>query len=396
MMTPNRCATHLTRLAVAALVAGGVSLAQVVAPAEIKDVKLRALQSKHQAELTAAAQEMEAHKYPAKFYLTKELDLRGGALFSADRRSIEFSTYGTQTVLRIRANYAAVYPTETPAKDRVSRTYLDVVVPVLTEAMKNVHDETEMDAVDIEISHHVRKITVITVDRFENSAFVVPHAVARRIAGAADPEQQLAALKDATVYIDGKVVPFNGQAPVPAPVTISQRPAVPTPAPVVEPPPPPKKEVLEQRQTGLQPMLDRMVQELGSQAHFDPLAKPELAAFRGASYLRVPVVTTLTAADGGSQYRVAALAFDRHVSHLVRLALPYVKSASGFDGIAFRTTVTAGASPAESVEFLFPLAELRRYENYDITGQQLINAGFVLINGERVGLDLQTAETVKP
>jgi hypothetical protein len=51
---------------------------------------------------------------------------------------------------------------------------------------------------------------------------------------------------------------------------------------------------------------------------------------------------------------------------------------------------------ADTVEFLFPRAELRRYENYDITGQRLINAGFVLINGERVGLDLQTAETVKP
>jgi len=35
---------------------------------------------------------------------------------------------------------------------------------------------------------------------------------------------------------------------------------------------------------------------------------------------------------------------------------------------------------------------MRHYEQYDITGQQLINAGFVLINGERVGLELQAAE----
>src|SRR6185369_136531 len=114
MMTLKRCVIKLTGLAAVALVAGGVSFAQVVAPAEIKDPKLRALQSKHQADLTAAAAEMAAHKYPAKFYLTKELDLRSGALFSADRRSIEFSTFGMQTVLRVRANYAAVYPTETP------------------------------------------------------------------------------------------------------------------------------------------------------------------------------------------------------------------------------------------------------------------------------------------
>ena len=322
MMTLNRCMTDLTSVAAVALMAGGVSFAQVMAPAEIKDPKLRALQSKHQAELTAAAAEMAAPQYPAKFYLTRELDLRSDALISADRRSIVFSIFGTQTVLRVKVNYAAVYPTETPSKDRVSRTYLDVVVPVLTAATKGVQDESEMDAVDIEIPRYVRKVT-------------------------------------ATVYIDGKGVPFDGQAPA----TVSQRPAARTPAPVAAPVPPPSKEALDQRQMGLQPVLDRMVQELGPQAHFDPLAKPALTAFRGGTYLKVPVVTTLTAANVGSQYRLAALAFDRHVAHLVRL--PYFKSASGFEGITFRTTVSAGASPAESVEFLFPLAELRRYENDD-------------------------------
>jgi hypothetical protein len=34
-----------------------------------------------------------------------------------------------------------------------------------------------------------------------------------------------------------------------------------------------------------------------------------------------------------------------------------------------------------------------RYKQYDIAGQQLINAGFVLINGERLDFDLQRAES---
>jgi len=38
------------------------------------------------------------------------------------------------------------------------------------------------------------------------------------------------------------------------------------------------------------------------------------------------------------------------------------------------------------------MAVLRCYESYDCTGQQLINSSFVLINGERVSLDLQSAE----
>jgi hypothetical protein len=46
----------------------------------------------------------------------------------------------------------------------------------------------------------------------------------------------------------------------------------------------------------------------------------------------------------------------------------------------------------EAVEFFFPLSALRCYESYECTGQQSINAGTVLINGERVGLDLWIAE----
>ena len=47
---------------------------------------------------------------------------------------------------------------------------------------------------------------------------------------------------------------------------------------------------------------------------------------------------------------------------------------------------------AVSVEFYFPMEALRRYEAYDCTGQQLIDSGIVLINGERAGLDLELAQ----
>ena len=52
----------------------------------------------------------------------------------------------------------------------------------------------------------------------------------------------------------------------------------------------------------------------------------------------------------------------------------------------------SAVSASEAVEFFFPLLSLRCYEKYDCTGQQLLDAGTVLINGERVALDLQIAE----
>jgi len=44
------------------------------------------------------------------------------------------------------------------------------------------------------------------------------------------------------------------------------------------------------------------------------------------------------------------------------------------------------------VEFIFPLSLLHTYAQFDCTGQQLIDASFVLINGERVSLNLQMSE----
>jgi hypothetical protein len=44
-------------------------------------------------------------------------------------------------------------------------------------------------------------------------------------------------------------------------------------------------------------------------------------------------------------------------------------------------------------EFFFPLSALRCYLQYDCTGQQLLDSGYVLINGERVALNLQSAES---
>ena len=45
-----------------------------------------------------------------------------------------------------------------------------------------------------------------------------------------------------------------------------------------------------------------------------------------------------------------------------------------------------------AVEFLFPLQEVRAYASFDCTGQQLIDGSYVLINGERVNLNLLAAE----
>ena len=123
----------------------------------------------------------------------------------------------------------------------------------------------------------------------------------------------------------------------------AKQPSAPSPVAAAVKPPLPSRdlsaEALQQAQASFQTLLDRMVRELDAQAHFISYAPPTLIAFRNASYLQLSVTTTLAPSDSGSQYRIAALAFDRHVSHLIRPTLAFFNEGPQFDGIVFSSTV---------------------------------------------------------
>ncbi len=397
-------------LAVAALIAAAPQIrSQVLSPPEIADPALRELQQKHLPELKIAAVDITAHNYPYKFYLSRKLDLTEKQELETDQRSIRFSKFQGHTVLQVTGNYFAAYADQSmDRKQRFQRTYLDVMLPILRATTPLIQAEPEAAAIAIEVSHHVRKLVMgVGMERPENLVLIVPREAAEQLVARKDAEDEIEVLSQCNEYVDGEPVTLWGEPAPEKPAVATQappqRPITPSPAAVkVASPPAPAHDVstdaLQQVQASYQPLLDRMVRELDAQAHFISYAPPTLIAFRNASYLQLSVTTMLARSDAGSQYRIAALAFDRHVSHLIRPTLAFFKAGPQFDGIVFSSAVhLAGQSEdstlTESVEFFFPMSELRRYEQYDITGQQLINAGFVLINGERISLELQSAES---
>jgi hypothetical protein len=377
---------------------------QVLAPAEILDPAMKELQQKHLAELKAAAVDITTHNYPYKFYLSRTLDVTARQEQLTDQRSIRFAKFQDKTVLQVTGNYFAAYSDTTMNQsERVKRTYLDVMLPILRAAVARLEQEPQMDAFAIEVSHHVRKrVLGVTVETQENVAVIVPRSAAESAVSGNDTGDEIRALKQARVYVDSRPVSLWPESAPEKAAVASLSPATPPPAPPAAATPSPARDVsseaLRKQQESYQEPLDRMVHELDAQAHFVAYAPPTLIAFHNQSYLQLSVTTTLSPSDTGSQYRIAALAFDRHISHLIRPVLAYFQQDPEFDGIVFSSTAhipgeTADLALAQSVEFFFPLAELRRYERYDITGQQLINSGFVLINGERVSLELQAAES---
>ena len=416
--------------ALAVAVSGGS--AQVISPPEIGDVQMRELQQTYLTDLKAVGAAISAHSFPYRLYFSRTLDLNESQQQRGDQRSIRFDKFRKQTVVEITANYYAAYSAELMQREqRVRRTLDDVIVPMLQLAVPRLIKEEKVQGFAIEISHHVRKkVLGVSTENPENVAFILPRAAAQRLIAATSPAEREAALMQGLLFVDrtpldgwgGRESQFVAETQAePSPVraaakTVSEPAAlsaivIPQPvehekptAPVMTGAPPvrvaedPRPEVspdsLSKLQSAHQDVLDRLVRDLDKQAHFVSYAPPSFIPFHKGVYLQLSVTTTLQEKENGSQYRVAALAFDEHIAHLIRPVLASLKSRPDFDGIDFSASVRLAGATASgvAVEFIFPTEALLRYQDYDCTGQQLINLGFILINGERAGLDLQSAE----
>ena len=404
----SACQPFFSRvLTLAALFASAAS-AQVVSPPEIRNPDLRELQQKHLAELKAVAVSITAHQFPYRFYFSRTLDLNEEQQKTRDQRSIQFAKYGHQTVIQITGNYYASYSAELMKKEeRARRTFTDVMLPILQLEVPQLRDEPSIQGFALEISHHVRKKMMgVGTEHAENVVLVIPKAAALRLIAARDDDALAAAIDEGSFFINGEAaslwsdraadpsadtpaVPASAPAPVaptaaaPAPV-----PPAPTPMPAVAAPEP-TPDALHALQTSYQETLDKMVHDLDQTAHFVSYAPPTFVNFHKGVYLQLSIATTIQSAEPASRYRAAAIAFDEHITHLIRPVLAYFKDAPQFAGIDFSTTVKPAG---QAVEYVFDIPKLRCYEQFDCTGQQLIDSGFVLINGERVNLDLQSAE----
>jgi hypothetical protein len=403
---------------VAILFTGLAAHAQVMTVFEIDDPGARVLQQRYLNELNAIGDEIQNHQFPYPFYLSRVLDIDEKRQQKVDQRSLRFDKFNGRTVLEITGNYYAAYSGELMDKRaRAKKTYEEVVLPILKSAVAKIPPDDTFAAFAVEVSYHVRRhVMKVETENPENVTFVVPRATAHQLITAANEDQQQAALLDSEVYLDAE--PFllwltgeppedvvnkkahkaktmqaadNGAAQLITTTTpentVAQslvRGSLPvrliTPA------------TLTELKSAHADTIERMVRNLDSQAHFVAYAAPSFIAFHEGAYLQISVNSPITT-NKGSRYQFAALAFDDHISHLIRPVLAYFPQSRDFDGISFSTTVKLpDGNNSEAVEFFFPFNSLRCFANYDCTGQQIIDSGIVLINGERAALNLQRAE----
>jgi hypothetical protein len=322
-----------------------------------------------------------------------------------------------------------------------------VVLPLLKAEAGKSSRGLPFESYAFEISHHVRsKVMKVSTEGPENLMLFIPRAVGDRLAQAKDAEAQEAALLESEAYVNGEpfTIWLNGDdapedvrdrylarhhrdAPPRSLASLAVRNNVPSSAPsgssvtpgepaepgtLVSPHLIPQSDLLtkmrdeknisrdvspvelEKLQTAHDATLRKLVNDLKGPAHLVDYAPPAFIAFHNGAYLQLNLSTDLEQPAGSSQYRIAALAFDTHIAHFLRPVSKYFHDGARFEGVDFSTTVHQSVQPTSlSVEYVVPLSALVCYEKYDCTGQELINRSIVLINGERVALDLQRAES---
>jgi hypothetical protein len=401
-----------------AMVGACVGNAQVITPMELQDPKMQHLQQRHLQTLMVIGKEIEEHKFPYSFYLCRALDVDLSKLQTADLRSIRFDSFEHQTVLAISGNYYASYSAERMDADaRLKETFKQVIVPILRIETPHFPDDSEFSAFAIEVSHHVRqKVMGVMSEMPENLVLVIPVASAQHFVDAKNDDERQGAMLESQVFVNGEPhalwlgdgapteewrernAPRSAQKQAAALVNASSPSASETPhvASALLKSTPPRiitPETLAGLQRQNQDAIDRMVKAMNSEAHFFSYAPPSFIGFRQGSYLQLPMSTSLEADPTSSRYKVAALAFDDHIAHLIRPLMTYFTDGVEFDGVDFSTSIhMTGKDKSEAVEFFFPYRVMRCFASYDCTGQQLLDSGTVVIDGERATLDLQVAE----
>ncbi len=434
MLIKNRLAFLLLSLVLATLALGAVAPGQALNPSELKNPAMRVLQEKYFSQLQSAADEIHAHVFPNSFYASRVLDLELAQQEKGDQRSLRFDSYKGKTVVELTGNYFAAYPEDELDKNhRAAATFQDVVLPVLQIAVPVFQDLPEVDGFALEISHQVRSKVMGSVrEHPENMVVILDRDAAVRLVSARTDRERQTALLEGQTFINAEQVvltlrddlgkpqiedsdaPSVARKEQPSAWRLAKATNFPAMRPSARSAPPAapaavrdtSREALSAIQASLQGTIDKIVSEMDGQANFVAYAPPSVVSFRKGAYLEFSVNSKLPAALAGSRYKLAALAFDDHISHLVRPIAFQFQGDTPIDGIAFSTTIhtgavtapaAAGSKPAASdttqaVEFFLPLESLRCYESFDCTGQQLLDSGSVLINGERVSLELQTAE----
>jgi len=431
------CVLKIACLAVLCFGCARYSFGQV-SPNEILNPQLKSLEKQYFVQLKTINQEIARTGFPFSFYLSREVGLDPSQQVEADTRGLEFKRFRDRVTLKATGNYNAAYDSKQFTRnERAARTFRDVFLPILQVITRNIPPDVDCDAIGIEVGFHVkdvgksydyegRDILVVVLDRKDafqlvlekddnarqdilNRSMVflggeeyglslldrdplVVDTQSRSKSKKIDASSTAGASTSASrlIHSNPNLLPSaaagNSAATNSPKVDLSQsKPAV-------------TQADADKLQAQYQPQLDVLSKDGQAKFAFVDYDPPAFVVVSKQMVLQMTMKNTTRFDPGKANvYKRAAQTFDLFLAPKMKDLLDQVPAAWPVDYYDFSvvnllTPGTGVKERSEAIEFLLPKDLSQKFANSEITNQELLDKGQILVNGVRIALNLQLAE----
>jgi hypothetical protein len=424
-------------IAVASLACAASAFAQV-SPNEILNPQLKALEKQYFPQLKTMNQEIARTSFPFPFYLSRVVGLDPSQQVEADTRGLEFRRFKDRVLLKATGNYNAAYDSrQFTRNERAARTFRDVFLPVLQVITKNIPPDVDCDAIGIEVGFHVhdvgksydyegRDILVVVLDRKDAFQMVLEKddnarqdILNRSLVYLGGEEYGLSLLDRDPLIVDtqgrsksGKIdASSTASASTSASRLIHSNPnLLPSAAAgnsaVINSPkvdlsqskPAVTQADADKLQAQYQPQLDVLSKEGQAKFAFVDYDPPAFVVVSKQMVLQMTMKNTARFdPEKANVYKRAAQTFDLFVAPKMKDLLDRIPGGWPVDYydisvVNLLTPGPGGKERSEAIEFLLPKDLSQKFANSEITNQELLDKGQILVNGVRIALNLQLAE----
>ena len=446
MRAAPRFLLRLVPLLAIVFVCGGEPARAQVSPAEIRTPELKELEQTYLKQLIEMNRQVAKTKFAYPLVLNRYVGLDPQEQSASDTRGLEFVRFHERNILKVSASYNAAFRADRLTRNqRANRILDDVIVPILRLLPEYFPADVPFDGFGFEISYHVRAAAVhsdfegkeiLVLVLAKDDAFRYPKAeseAARQqilnasevyvsgqdfglALGKSEPmsleqadkrrpaKEALPAEKEATASPAGRTAPASGISPrLPLGIQMPARNSTSAPGsasmPAQAAPQPPLTQAdADALQKQYQSELDALAREGAARFHLTDYAPPSLVVFRNQLYLQVSLRNPASFdKEKTSIYKRAAQSFDLFLAPLLKDLLAKTPSMQGLAGLDITVLNQFASGPSttsssEAVEYICPLGHLRRFTEYEITNQQLLEQSIILVNGVRIALNLQQVE----
>jgi hypothetical protein len=426
---------HTVVLAViGAVYCGGASrVAAQVSPNEILNPALSGLEKDNFPQLKTINKAIAKEQFRFPFYLSRFVGLDPAQQVEADTRGLEFVRFKDRVVLKATGNYNAAYSSKQFTRnERASRTFRDVMLPILMLTTQTISPEVECDSIGFEVAYHVRErekaydyegkeILVVVLDR--NDAF--------QMAQVTNDMERQEILNRSLIYVNGEeyglslldkdptaVDAFARAKGAKAQASSGAGAASSSAARLIHSSPylqnasmvstgTPKQDLSQAKPAATEKDAERLETQYKEQ--LEALAKEGESKFQFVNY-DPPAFIVVSKQMGlqmtmknsqrfdpekASLYKRAAQTFDLFLAPKMKDVLEKAPNDTAVDVYVFSIVnplAAVGKERSEAMDFVMPKTVAQQFANAEITNQQAIDKSQVLVNGVRIGLSLQMVE----